>query len=368
MDKRKTFIDYVKNGGKKPICSPQIGAGAGFDSRLSGKKNASIEDTVRVSEMFDMLPLYNFWIDIGSVDKRLTWQDAGSRKTGNITVYTHAIATPYGDFTTETSVNETGDSYRSKDAVTDEKDFDKFNWYLDTLLGGEYGVVGEVAQGAEKVIGNKGAIDFQWGMQPYELFSMPSTLNTMLLAMDFEDEFLALMDKCEAVSKKIVDALAGAGGDFVFLGGPGAEMVNPYIYETFMVPYGRRMTDYAHAKGFMVYSHVCSPIEPFLTKGYFNQLGIDLFETLSMPPVGNVVSIEDAFSKLDKSMCTRGNVGMEILIEGTPDQVTEKVNHIMDEAVRSGRKHVVAASDYLMAEVKEENVRALCDAVAAYKI
>lgn len=368
MTNRKKFIDYVRNGGPRPICSPQIGAGAGYDAKIAGKKAAVIEDTIRVSEMYDMLPLYNFWVDVGATDARLMWQPSGSRSIDKVTIYESRIATPYGGMTVETSVTEAGDSYRSKDAVIDEKDFEKLHWYLDTVYAGNFEKISKIAYFAEKAIGGRGAIDFQWGMQPYELFSIPNTVNTVMLAMDFEKEFFALMDKCEEISRRVIDALREGGGDFVFLGGPGAEMVSPYIYENFMVPYGRRMTDYAHGKGYLVYSHVCSPIEPFLTKGYFNELGIDLFETLSMPPVGNVKSIEDAFTKLDTKMCTRGNVGMDTLINGTPDEVARQVEHIMSDALKAGRKHVVAASDYLMYEVKEENVRALCDAVRDYKI
>jgi hypothetical protein len=38
----------------------------------------------------------------------------------------------------------------------------------------------------------------------------------------------------------------------------------------------------------------------------------------------------------------------------------------MEEAVKAKRKHMVAASDYLLPQCKEENVRALCDAVRNY--
>jgi hypothetical protein len=362
MTKREQFINYVKKGGSKPIASPQIGGGAGFDARLSGKKIATMEDTVRVSELFDMIPLYNYGFDLALLSPKLKWIPRAERMQGHLKVKVSAVETPYGDFTTELIMNEEGDSNRSKAPVTCHEDFDKLNWYLDTLLEGDYSQAEKAAAGADAFIGQRGAIDFQWGMQPYELFSLPSTLDTVLLAMDYEDEFLALMDKCAAISKKIIDAMAPYT-DFVFLGGPGAEMVSPHIYDTFMVPYGRMMTDYAHGKGLLIYSHICSPIEPFLTKGYYNRLGIDLFETLSMPPVGNISSIEDAFSKLDDSMCTRGNIGIDTLMHGTPEEVTVLVNHIMEEAMKAKRKHMVAASDYLLPQCKEENVKALCDAV-----
>jgi hypothetical protein len=365
MTKREQFIGYVKNGGEKPIASPQIGAGAGFDAKLAGKKSASMEDTIHAAESFDMVPLYNYGLDFAALNPKLKWIPLGQRLDGHLQVEIHGLTTPYGDFVSETVRNDNGDSYRSRAPVTSGDDFDKFNWYLDTLLEGNYEEAERAGSEADAFIGGRGAVDFQWGMQPYELFGMPSTLDTVMLAMDCTEEFFALMDKCAAVSKKIIDALAPYT-DFVFLGGPGAEMVSPDIYDRFMVPYGKMMTDYAHSKGLLIYSHVCSPIEPFLTMGYYNRLGIDLFETLSMPPVGNVKSIEDAFSKLDPEMCTRGNIGIDTLMNESPEEIKRQVNHIMETAIKMKRKHIVAASDYLVTECKEENVKALCDAVREF--
>lgn len=54
MTAREQLISYVKNGGEKFLCSPQIGAGAGFDTKLAGKSwigDTTLEDTRRAWEM-----------------------------------------------------------------------------------------------------------------------------------------------------------------------------------------------------------------------------------------------------------------------------------------------------------------------------
>jgi uroporphyrinogen-III decarboxylase len=101
-----------------------------------------------------------------------------------------------------------------------------------------------------------------------------------------------------------------------------------------------------------------------LTKGYYNQMGIDLFETLSPAPEGNIKSLADALSKLDDGICTRGNVSLSKMVTGTPELIRQEVHSIMEAA--KGRKHMVAASDYLLYDVPEVNVKALCDAVEEY--
>jgi uroporphyrinogen-III decarboxylase len=143
-------------------------------------------------------------------------------------------------------------------------------------------------------------------------------------------------------------------------------MISPRYYEDFLVPYSKQVTDMVHRAGMLVYTHICSPIEPMLTMGYYNQMGIDLFETLSEPPVGNVKSIEDAFSKINERICTRGNIGLDRLLNDTPEQIRELSLHILETAKRMGRKHILAASDYMFYEIPEENVHAMCRAVREF--
>jgi uroporphyrinogen-III decarboxylase len=138
-------------------------------------------------------------------------------------------------------------------------------------------------------------------------------------------------------------------------------MLSPRIYERLIIPYSQVVTEAAHAYGLLVYSHICSPVEPFLTMGFYNRMGIDLFETLSPPPVGNVASLKEALGKLDPAICTRGNVGLDVLLNGTQEDVKRKVEDILRDS--AGRKHIVAASDYLFYNTPEENVRAMADAV-----
>lgn len=122
----------------------------------------------------------------------------------------------------------------------------------------------------------------------------------------------------------------------------------------------------AHENGLFVYTHICSPIEPMLTMGFYNQMGIDLFETLSEAPVGNVKSLADAFSKLDPSICTRGNIGLDRMLQDTPAEIRAQSLRILETAEKMGRKHILAASDYLFYHTPEENVHAMCDAVREF--
>ncbi|MDO8685404.1 MAG: uroporphyrinogen decarboxylase family protein, partial [Clostridiales bacterium] len=252
-------------------------------------------------------------------------------------------------------------SFNTKYAVTGEDDLDAFEYYLDAAMESDFAYITAFVQGLVNKIGGRAALSIQWAMQPYELLTFPNTVDTVMLSMDCPVRFKKLMDKVVVLDEKLLSAVAKGGADFVFLGAPGVEMLSPYHYDNFIVPYSQVVTSMAHSQGLMIYSHICSPIEPFLTKGYYNKMGIDLFETLSSAPVGNIISLEDALGKIDDGICTRGNLGLDVLVNSNPDEIKEEVYKIMDAA--KGRKHMVAASDYLFYQVPEENVHAMCEAV-----
>ena len=372
MTNREKLIRYIKYGGDAFICSPQIGAGAGFDTKLAGKtwfSSTTPEDTRRACETFDMVPLYNFGLpDLVPLTRDIRREGAPLEVGPNGRhIYKSSFVTPIGSLTQTTIEDELKGSCPTKYLITDESELPILEYYLDSLLElDDFSAVTEQIRGVRAAVGESEALDIQWAMQPYELLCFPSTMDTALLALDCPDTFYRLMDKILQLDEKLIAAVAAGGADFVFLGGPGAEMISPRYYEDFLVPYSKQVTDMVHHAGMLVYTHICSPIEPMLTMGYYNQMGIDLFETLSEAPVGNVKSIEDAFSKLDERICTRGNIGLDHLMQDSPEQIRELSLHILETAKRMGRKHILAASDYMFYETSVDNVHAMCAAVREF--
>ena len=369
MTNREKLKEYIQNGGEHFICSPQIGAGAGFDTRLAGKtwmSATTIEDTMAACRQFDIVPLYNMGLPdltglVETVDVSTTMEESrgGARRT-----YDSVFRTPAGELHSRMIDDEFKGGCPVENYVKDEEDLAVLEYYLDALNEvQDFSAITEGVRRNREVIGEDDAMDIQWAMQPYELLCFPSTMDTAILATIAEETFRRLMDKVLTLDEKLIDAVAKGGSDFVFLGGPGAEMISPRYYEEFLVPYSKQVTAMAHKAGLLVYTHICSPIEPMLTRGYYNQMGIDLFETLSEAPVGNVKSIEDAFSKLSPEICTRGNIGLDALLNETPEQIYQRAWHILDMARKMGRKHILAASDYMFYDTKIENVHAMCRAV-----
>jgi len=363
VDRRSRFLRYVAEGGP-PLCSPQIGAGAGFDTRLAGKASVwetTLDDTLAAVERFDIVPLIDLGIpDLGECDPRLRWRTTDERREGERTFRTERLETPAGDLT-RCMMQEPLCGYLTKHPVETEADLPVLEWYVEAALEADLAGIEEFARHASSGIGNRAALAVQWPMQPYELLCFPSTRDTALLVHDQPKRARRLMERIVALDDRIIAAVARGGADFVFLGGPAREMISPAYYRGYLVPLSREVTAVARSRGLLVYSHICSPIEPFLTLGFYNEMGIDLFETLSPPPVGNVASMADALTKLDPAICTRGNLGLDVLLEGSADTVRAATRTILEET--RGRKHMVAASDYLLYDVPEENVHAMAETV-----
>ncbi|MFI4912142.1 MAG: uroporphyrinogen decarboxylase family protein [Sedimentisphaeraceae bacterium JB056] len=370
MTSRDKFIDYVKNGGDEPFVSLQIGAGAGFDTKLAGKlwnSETTVDDTIEAYQKVECEPLINIGLpDAGEFNHALKreWKTVFSEHER---IMEAQIESPYGLLHWKNHELPKQGIVPLDYPLTfndGEKAFDIVRWYADN-----YGKVAcelgrELAPQIDH-IHEYAPVSVQWNMQPFELFGLMTVDNLVMFSMLYPELYRKCCDHILEVNLEIVDKVFEAGADFVFLGGPGSEMLSPQLYEDFLIPDSKVLTDHIHAIGGLVYTHICSPIQPFLDMGLYNRMGIDLFETLSPPPVGNVESLQKAREILPEKICTRGNVGLDVLLDGSVDDVKEKTIEVLEAT--KGFKHMVAASDYLFYDIPFENVKAMVETVRNFK-
>lgn len=319
--------------------------------------------------MFDVIPLYNYELpQLHELTPKLVMENmsAQGNKADRRLIHKKLI-TALGTLTSEIIEDEGKGSMAVKYFITEEEELEIFEYYLDCLLEvKDFSTITDGVKHIREIVGEDSALDLQWPMQPYELLCFPNTVDTAVFALTCPEIFKRLMDKILELDERLILAVAKGGADFVFLGGPGSELISPQYYRDYLVPYSKIVTEMAHKNGLLVYTHICSKIEPMLSLGFYNEMGIDLFETLSEEPVGNVKSIEDAFLKLDPGICTRGNIGLDKLLLGTPGEIKEISFRILETAKRLGRKHILAASDYMFYDTPVENVRAMAEAAAEF--
>jgi len=365
MNTREKFINYVKNGGDKPFVSFQIGAGAGFDCKLAGKEwitDGTLDDTIKAYQIVGGEPFFNIAMpSFNEVIPELNWK-TDCEIIDNNKFIVSTLNTPYGklrwEFKEQKKHGLTPLQYPL--SLESKNVFEIVSWYAkqyEKTANHIDKLVKPLIQKAQ----SHGAVSIQWNIQPFELMGLLSVENLAMLAMLEPENYHQTCDLIREVNLKIIKAVFAAGADFVFLGAPGIEMLSPQIYEEFIVPNSRKITDEIHKLNGLVYCHICSPIEPLLSNGYYNEMGLDLFETLSPPPVGNVTDLAKAREILDDKICTRGNIGLDILLNGNEQEIAKATSEIIEAT--KGTKHMIAASDYLFYDIPLENLQTVLDTV-----
>jgi hypothetical protein len=366
MTPREEFISYVQHGGDRPLASLQIGAGAGFDAKLAGKSynsEATVPDIVRAYETVGGAVLINVGLpEPGTVVESLRWEDR-TETDGELRTIYRCLETPYGELKWKLQEAPRHGVTPIGYPLTVDDRLDAVRWYAEQfhgILPHVPEMVGPIVEQAR----NHGALCIQWNLQPFELMGLLSVPDLVMHAMSDLGTYRLVCDDIRDVNIEVARAVVAAGADFVFLGGPGVEMMSPRLYDDFIIPDSQEISQAVHEAGGLIYSHICSPIEPLLSKGYYNRMGLDLFETLSPPPVGNVQSLGEARQTLDDRICTRGNVGLDVLVNGTVEEVERATRDVL-EATR-GTKHITAASDYLFYDIPIENAQAVVRTVEAF--
>lgn len=366
MNARHKFIKYVKRGGRQPLVSLQIGAGAGFDCKLAGKEwltKGTLDDTIRAYEIVECDVLINLGLpEFGGYLPELKWRDTFESHDPVWKIH-RWLDTPYGPLHWKIHEQKILGCTPVRYPFKIGDNLDSVIWYIEQY----HKVIPYIADALEPTIRKAhrhGAVSIQWALQPLELFGLAAMDEIVLMAMMDADRYRSICDLIREVNLELIPEVLACGADFLFLGGQGAEIISPYFYEHYIIPDSQILTAKIHKHGGLVYSHICSPIEPFLTNGYYNQMGIDLFETLSPPPVGNVKDLAYARRILKPDICTRGNIGLDVLVKGSTADVERETIRVIEAT--TGYKHIVAASDYLFYDVPLENVKTVVKTVRNY--
>jgi len=101
-----------------------------------------------------------------------------------------------------------------------------------------------------------------------------------------------------------------------FVGGP---FLSPKMYQEFVVPYERRVTEAVKATGVPVYTHTCGSIGDRLE--LMAETGTQGVDTLDPPPLGNT-ELADAKALIGDKMFIKGNMNaVELLAAKTKEDV-----------------------------------------------
>jgi hypothetical protein len=137
----------------------------------------------------------------------------------------------------------------------------------------------------------------------------------------------AILDRLTEASISWAVAQAEHGVDAVlissaFVGGP---FLSPQMYEEFVVPYERRVTDAVKARGVPVYTHTCGSIGDRLE--LMVETGTQGVDTLDPPPLGNT-ELAESKALIGDRVFIKGNMNAVVLLAAESKE--EVIAHATD--------------------------------------
>lgn len=177
---------------------------------------------------------------------------------------------------------------------------------------------------------------------------------------DFRDTFVRSMEALFTASTYVMGIALEEGVDFMSDSSYGLEMTSPALFEAMDLPYIQRFSDWTHDRGGLFWYHNCGFTRRLILDGTFNRLGADVIETIAPPPEGDNDLLESR-RHIHPSICTKGNLNLGVLRDGTTEEVAHCTHRIVD-AVR-GEHHIYSTADGVLKGTPPENYIAFIETV-----
>ena len=143
------------------------------------------------------------------------------------------------------------------------------------------------------------------------------------------------------------------GIDFMSESCYGMEMNSPARFDEQDLPYLQRLSDWTHERNGLFWYHNCGMTRSLILSGRFNLFRPDVLETLAPPPEGDN-DLAESRRYLDRAICTKGNLSLRTLRDGTVKDVVREAKGIVD-AVR-GYRHIYSTADAVLPGTPPENL------------
>jgi uroporphyrinogen-III decarboxylase len=160
------------------------------------------------------------------------------------------------------------------------------------------------------------------------------------------------MDALFEASLFVMNIAIEEGIDFMSDSSYGLEMTSPALFAEMDLPYIQKFAQWTHERNGLFWYHNCGYTRKLIMDGTFNTLGADVIETIAPPPEGDN-DLAESRKYVDPKICTKGNFNLNLLREGTPDQIAEKTQKMV-RAVH-GWKHIFSTADAVLPGTPPEN-------------
>jgi hypothetical protein len=351
MTPREGFLSYVRGvPGARPIVSPflphpEVVVRTLTHLSLPNEGDDFIRNEIRLARALDYEPM--FMTDCSGLI--FPWQDNAELSNNESLVST--IDTAHGQWTRTVSraLGTWGDE--TGFPVKTEQDHEMLQ-QVCAEVGGREDTIRKYFRDFRARVGNDGVIVIGHPHVSW-LGYQASQQNLIFHRADFPQTFARSMDAIMKASLFVLRIALEEGIDFMSESCSGLEMTSPQEFDLIDLPVLIRLAEWTHEQGGLFWYHNCGQTRELIASGRFNRFAPDVLETIAPPPEGDN---DLALSRraLDSRICSKGNLSLGTLREGTVEDVVRETKAMVD-AVR-GFRHIYSTADGVLQGTPPENL------------
>lgn len=376
MTKRERFLDWVRDGDPDslPVC---MSWGPGVAASFYGKDNSEVtpEDQITAAEETGIFQMFHVEspspFSAISFLNDTTLQEEWDRTPEGVKRLTRTIVTTAGKLTSIIEFSKHAGQCDREFFVKGPEDLPAMEDFIRSTCNEiirNPNVAKKVKQQTEDGIALLHG-DMPSGCHVFcaaveLLSSMYMDQETALyISYDYKDLLEELMELHGRATMVWMDALADTGLDFYTYAINGYEWLSPDLYRRYMIPQARIINDRAAEQGKLTWLHTCGKLKHIAEEGMYQQMGVDVVESLSSLPTGDIDDLAKTRSDIGSDIVTRGGVNVEFFYSECLDAVRDKAEEVV--AAVSGYKHMIGDTNSSYPPYPWANIQALLDVVKA---
>ena len=216
----------------------------------------------------------------------------------------------------------------------------------------------------ERLVQHFGREVFLIGRGDQGPFSLASQLYGMdrlledLMDEEAEEDVHRLLEFCTSACIAYHEKLLQLGVPMTSMGDStaGPDVISPAMYETFAVPYEKKVIDAVHRKGGLISLHICGNATKIIDQ--MCNLGADVLE------IDQKTDLKTAVRAAKENCALLGQVNPVLLSNGTQQEVKEAAERILQiVGGKSTTGFILGPGCALGGDTPKENIQALIDSV-----
>ena len=282
---------------------------------------------------------------------------------------TTLIRTPRGEMSDVFLTPQVGPACWEEHLVKSEADLPAFACFIERAAS----VILSDPRAREKVTAKFRAEAAKWPphVPLYAAVGLPTFALTCNLYMGPATAFYLLADHTSLLERLFsaqaemnavfIKCAADAGADFVSGAVNGLEIYSPAIYERYFVPQARALHETARAHGLKGWVHTCGHMRRLIEMNVYERMGVDVLESLSHPPLGDVADLKRSRAQLGRGIVTRGGVNVSLFYEDNLAAIRQRVRTVLEET--RGYPHMIGDTNDSDPPYPRDNILAVVDEV-----